>query len=215
MDKYTTSQISEELGVSRNWINQHLRHLGTRELEEKRDLRIPKLQVMYDYDRVLKWFNDHANFSRQTMFILYSCFGVFSDEEATKILNDIHKQYSSDENRLNLLRALRDFDERAIPEELLKLFDKFDSRNRGNIWVPVEDVQINNFNEIFTMNELLANRNAKSNETVYRDLYLGAAIRVEVFGKVWYKFKEDFEDDFWRYRIPAHLVKKLPCNNAK
>ena len=180
----TTSELMNKLGVSRQWVNQHLRDMG--QVIIKDNLRV----VEYDRDAVLDWINANAECTRQMFPIAADHFGLISNDEAIRI----HEQTIA-------LRKKRDIAsiERAeeLSEELFRLAlpaDMYERmkeiggglRMRGVTPWAAMDYQVKSLDEMFTINELLERFEWRNNEIAYRHIYAEGWIRVAVAGRRWY-----------------------------
>lgn len=174
----TTKQLCEQLGVSRNFVNQHLRHLGSLpQLDENR-----MKTVVYPVDSVITWINENAVFSRQTELLDLSCYA--SEEQIQEVYDKVDKYPKNTIAGIEARQALLDeFYAKVLPPEYLSQRDLINVRNRGRLpWIPVE-YKISSFSELYSIKEL---KGEKSEEIAYRTIYSSGMIRMELIGRKWY-----------------------------
>ena len=173
--KLTSSELYDTLGVSREWVRNHCRHLGEKGTDSS------GYTVYYEEDQVVAWLNANAKFSRQTKLVDAS---QYLPEDALNYLVQIRNQTSSYEiKHRNILHLIAYHDNLY---EMAKQYSEVNHRKRGHLpWVEVS-YTIKSLNEISTMKQIKEKKQFRSDEMAARDIFLNGMIRMEVQGRVWY-----------------------------
>ena len=197
-----TKDLMSLLGVSRSWVNTHLRGIGTRLKTNKGNRLQPA--VSYDAEDILKWINDNAVFERQTKRMLYSSFGQVTDEEAENAWDKIQAAISIEAKE----EIFETFLTRALPEDLLEAFNLLEtnSRHRTAPWVAAEGFQVEKFENLMSIKAMAEQLQFNSDEMVYREIYRRGMIRVTVKGRVWYMADPEAASSSLALEIPAVLL---------
>lgn len=158
MKTLSTSQVCEYLGVSRSWVNNHLRKIGFKDPDiesDKANIRT----VYYNICDIIEWFNKKATFTRQTKFI------DLTDYVAeTEILSE------------NFLMPLN------IHNACSRVHERF----RGELnWVSV-NYNIKSIDEIKALSTIQENNGYNNNEMAYRYIFNSGMIKAEICGRKWY-----------------------------
>lgn len=180
----STSEVCEKLGVSRAWVNNYIRFLGGVQPPEDREMANIRT-IYYDEADLLRWLNENAAFSRQTVK-LDLCDYAPEDMVRDRLLQieAMPKVTGEDIERRN--EARRDFLKEILPAELEAEHHYVIPRKRGLLaWVPVKH-SIERLEDLRSMKELQEAWEHRSTEMVYREIFTRAMIRVEVCGRRWY-----------------------------
>lgn len=180
----STTEVCAKLGVSRAWVNNHIRLLGGVEPPDLRE-RSNKRTIYYDEDELLYWANSVAIFSRQT--IRMDLCDFTPEKRVQKRLIELTKMptnTSPEKKRRDA--AYQKFLEEVLPEDLIEAHNRVHPRKRGFLpWVTV-DHSIERLEDLYSMKDLKAAWGYQSAEMVYRDIFMNAMIRVELCGRCWY-----------------------------
>lgn len=177
MDILSTSELSQLLGISRNWINRYLRHLG-QQRPLKIDDKVNSRTVYYGKGDILAYLNAHATFFRQTeWFDLREC---DVDEQWLRDLWKSMKELPEEDRAIVYKRTLN----RIIPKDIYLIDEPgYAARQRGFFPWRRAECQIKALEDLSTMERM---RGGKSSELVYRDNFKYARVRVMVHGRIWF-----------------------------
>ena len=158
MKVLNTKEVCELLGVSRSWVNSHLRKIGFKNLDLTSDKANIKT-IYYKTDDIVNWFNKNALFSRQTMYI------DLADHMPKTIL------------------SLSTFD---IPSNIHNATIRVNERMRGECsWVTV-DYKISSIEDLKSLSELQNIYGFNNSEMTYRYIFSSGMIKAEICGRKWY-----------------------------
>lgn len=184
MDILSTSEVCEKLGVSRAWVNNYIRELGGVKPPEDREMANIRT-VYYDEADLLRWLNENATFSRQTMK-LDLCDYAPEDIVRDRLLQIEAMPKITGEDIECRNEARRAFLKEILPDELEAEHHFVLPRKRGLLpWVPVKH-SIERLEDLRSMRELQEAWDCRSTEMVYREIFSRGMIRAEVCGRRWY-----------------------------
>lgn len=200
-----TKDLITTLGVSRNWINEHMRDLGHRTLISGKSTIRKNIVIVYEKEDVLAWLNENAIFERQTIRVPPSYFGRISDSDAQQVFDTIASMESFEER----LAAHNRFIKMAVPQEFLERdTSRSNVRKRIDPWVAVTgEIQITDFKQLRSVQSILHSLNpySASLELAYRHIYNSGMIRVTIKGRVWYIDDPAKPLPGYSFLFPAHL----------
>lgn len=196
----STSEICEKLGVSRAWVNNHLRSLGGIVEPENRD-KANIRTVYYSETELISWLNEHATFSRQTMRLDLCDFA--SEGFVRNQLKRIEEMPTDTEEAINYRdHALYSFLKKIYPPEVKSLQEAVDPRERGRLpWVQI-DHKVEHLEDLQSIKDLQKLWSHRSAELTYRTIFSSCMIRVEVCGRCWY-MSESKRDLLYPITVPA------------
>ena len=193
----TTMELCEKLSVSRDWVNKHLRPLGTAPDFVGDGSRIRA--VFYRESDVVKWLNDHAACSAQTRVV--SLRDYADAKQIESVSRRVRKKLEEQKCPAKLIDNLV-FEytiEKLLPREVSEEAARVDSRKRGDLpWVPAS-WKIKSLDELRTIKDLA---DGGSPELGYRKAFLFGMIRIEVDGRRWFVRPEKNIDPEWCFVIP-------------
>ena len=198
MSIITTSQLCDLLKVSRSWVHQYLRDsaVDPKDIKE-RDIKTLRT-VWYDTEKVLKWFNENAEFSSQTEQVDWASFvpKKFIDVE----MRAVEKLYDPILDALSYQKAQLVLLEQTLPEDILvRLYPK--TRDRGFYdWIPVS-AEIEALDKMYTIKDILRMIDKNSTEIAYRHIFKYSYTRVSVAGHTWFIENKDYKNMFWPLRL--------------
>lgn len=172
----STTDLCKTLGVSRAWVNTHLRDLGVQgaqRLDDKANIRT----VYYDPARVLEYLNSHAAFSRQTEPLDLTDY--MEEAELRRSLQEIKAMEKVDGEK-----AYWRLIDRILPEGVKVITEpRISARYRGQYeWQPAT-ARIRKLDDLATMAAMCDGHSA---ELVYRENFEYGRIRVMVHGRTWF-----------------------------
>lgn len=193
----TTMELCEKLGVSRSWVNTHLRELGTTPefVEEASCIR----SVLYSEEKVVEWLNSHAVCSVQTQRISALDYATADEIEAYCREIEAKAEAERTENKCSVQFDLDMVLAQFLPSHLYLSIFLIDPRKRGQIpWVPV-DRKIQSLDELQSVKDLAG---GGSPELAYRYAYSAGLIRYEVDGRKWFVDPDNPETREWSVLVP-------------
>ena len=196
----TTMELCEKLGVSRSWVNTHLRHLGSAPDFIGDGTRIRT--VFYcEYD-VVKWLNDHAVCHAQTKEV--SLRDYATDAQIERVSSKVRASLERDKCPAHLIGDLvfASTIDALLPGDVAEEAERVDSRKRGDLpWVPVS----RKISALDDLRSIKVIADGASPEIGYRRAFTLAMIRFEVDGRCWFVMPERDADDLldrWTFLIP-------------
>lgn len=179
----TRAELCRALDVSRYWVNTHLQHLGKVEMMGSNDT-LNKRAATYEAGEVLDWFNENAEFSRQTHWL--NLLDYAAEQEIESVYNEMGKCPSTIDGVKKRVEILRDFLRQILPAETFAAFTEYDTisvRQRDSLpWVET-DAKITDLEQLYTIKKL---RRGKNSKIAYRDIFNRGMIRVKIHGREWF-----------------------------
>ena len=193
----TTMELCEKLSVSRDWVNKHLRTLGSAPNFIGDGSRIRA--VFYRESDVVKWLNDHATCSAQTRVVSLR---DYASAEKIEIVSSMARKSLEEKKCPANLIDIYVFEytiDKLLPREVSEEAERVDSRKRGDLpWVPAS-WKIKSLDELRTIKDLA---DGGSPELGYRKAFLFGMIRIEVDGRRWFVRPEENIDPEWCFVMP-------------
>lgn len=191
----STAELCDLLDVSRSWVNRNLRHLGYKGIDQSRGYKDLNA-VFYDAESVLKWFNEHAVFSRQSILADWA---EYTEEEELdrrfeKVLKMPRGTYEEKmEAAAEEARIYQELLPEAVRERVITLYDKRMGR-KAIPWVRVE-YAAQRLQDVFSVKEIMIANGWRSNELVYRYMISAGYIRAKIDGRSWFIAPEQPRED--------------------
>lgn len=176
----TTKEVCEVLGVSRSWVNNHLRHLGEPGWETN-----DRRWIFYDRRKILNYINTNATITRQTEFLDLAHF-VPTDELLQKL-----KFFDSMPDPEEGAAAKAVYIRTILPDAYSPIYDtEFAARHRGEYpWYRDAKTKIDDLAHLATMADL-RQHHGHSSEMIYRSNFYMGVPKITLHGRVWFFFEQ-------------------------
>lgn len=196
-----TSELRQVLGVSRGWINTHLRHLGGEVMQDGNKRAVP-----YDYKEVLAWANENAVFTRQVVPLDLTKYAAEDEvEEKMDAIDNMPKNTIAQQEARE--EAYDAFLQKILPEEIYESVSSgWGRRNRGLLpWERIE-YEIEELDELCSIRDLMRHWGYRNEEMAYREIFALCMVRCEVKGRVWFIYPREGMPKYG-IQIPVKLAK--------